>query len=94
MLGLSKCGVETTELNSLINNKIESKNLKLGADKCVELHIEKKANKAVKCNTTTIKVHDQDMLKAKSLKYLGEIVNSEGNINETISSRSTKAIGL
>ena len=94
VLGLSKCGIETTELNCLINSKIESKNLQLGADKCLELHIEKKGNKTVKCHTSTIKVHNQNMLKTKSLKYLGDIVNSEGNINDTINARSTKAIGL
>ena len=94
VLGLSKCGIETTELNSLINSKIESKNLKLGEDKCLELHIEKRGNKTVKCHSTTVKVHDSNIKKTKSIKYLGDVVNSEANINDTIHSRATKAIGM
>ena len=34
------------------------------------------------------------MKETNSLKYLGEVLNAEGNINDTINARVSKAIGL
>ena len=85
VLGLSKCGIETTELNCAINSKMEAKNLLLGKDKCEVMHIEKRGSKSIKCKTTTMKVHNDNRKTTKSIKYLGEVLNSEGNVNDSIS---------
>ena len=36
VLGVSNCGIEAKELNSVINSKMETKNLSLGPDKCAK----------------------------------------------------------
>ena len=91
VLGISECGVQTKELNSVINSKIESKKLSLGPDKCGKLHI----SKGGKGNCPNeLKVHNESMKNKTQLKYLGEILNIQGNINDTILERSTRAIGL
>ena len=42
ILGVTVCGDDSVELNSIINCKIEAKNLKLSNKKCYKIHISKK----------------------------------------------------
>ena len=42
LLGMATCGDKSIELNSIINAKVESKNLRLSEDKCYKIHICKK----------------------------------------------------
>ena len=92
VLGVSKCGVDAIELNAAINIKMETKNLTLGPDKCAKLHIRKK-NDTSNCDIK-LKVHDEPMKSERRLKYLGDILTVDANIDETIVDRSTRAIGL
>ena len=39
VLAVSKCGIDTVEVNTLINMKIESKKLRLSEDKCGHIHV-------------------------------------------------------
>ena len=97
VLAVSKCGVETIETNSYINAKIESKKLTLGADKCKIVHIncnKKKNNICLNNKSSALKIHNDNIKETNKFKYLGDEVNSLGNIDDTISSRSSKAIGL
>ena len=89
VLGIAKCSDESIELNSIINNKIEAKKLRLSETKCYKIHVSKKTNKC----QTKLKAHDNDMKDVKKAAYLGDILNEEGNINETISDRKNKSIG-
>ena len=41
-----------------------------------------------------IKVHNDIMKEEERVKYLGDVVDSSGSINETIADRVNKAIGL
>ena len=91
VLGVSNCGIEAKELNSVINSKMETKNLSLGPDKCAKLHISKKGKE--KCSNE-LKVHNEPMMNKEQIKFLGDILNSEGTIDDTILDRSSRAIGL
>ena len=93
ILGITRCNEEATELNSNVNVKIETKKLRLSHDKCYKIHISKKSLKARKCEID-LKVHDNVMKTASEAKYLGDVLNEEGNLNSTILERSQKGIGI
>ena len=80
ILGFSMCNEDVIELKSMVNAKMESKNLRLSNDKCYEIHVKKKSQKANSNCKTELKVHDAEMKTAKVAKYLGDIFNEEGNI--------------
>ena len=92
ILGVSNCGIESIELNAAINAKVESKKLNMGHDKCFRLHIASRRSTS-ECNNS-LKVHNLEMKNAKKIKYLGDFLNSLGNLEDTISDRNQKAIGL
>ena len=82
------------ELNSIINVKVESKKLRLSHDKCYKIHIGRKnPAKRSGCNID-LKVHDKEMKPATEAKYLGDILNEDGTINETVEDRRQKLIGI
>jgi hypothetical protein len=89
VLGIAKCSDESIELNSIINDKIEAKKLRLSETKCYKIHVSKKPNEC----QTKLKAHDSVMKDVKKAAYLGDILNEEGNINDTISDRKNKSIG-
>ena len=80
-------------MNSIVNVKIESKKLRLSQDKCYKIHIGRKSKPGDKCKVD-LKVHNEDMKSAKEAKYLGDIINEEGNVNSTIDERCQKGIGI
>ena len=41
ILTVSKCGLQSVEMNSILNAKIESKKLRMSEDKCYHIHIGK-----------------------------------------------------
>ena len=95
LLAIAKCGLESTKLNLVINNKIEMKKLRLhtpnenGKSKCHILHIGKKSNMCPK-----LKVHGSPMEKVTSDTYLGDIVASDGKNKTNIENRVSKGLGL
>ena len=93
ILGVTRCNEEAIELNSIVNVKIESKKLRLSHDKCYKIHIRRKSKPGDKCKVD-LKVHNEDMKSAKEAKYLGDIINEEGNVNSTIDERCQKGIGI
>ena len=80
---------QTQKMNQRINTFIESKKLKLSATKCYQIHIGKGHLKCPK-----LKVHDSDMKVTQSEKYLGDIVNNSGSIQENIEKRKSKGQGI
>ena len=90
ILTVSKCGLQSIEMNSILNAKIESKKLRMSEDKCFHIHISKKKSKC----TTDLKVHDSVMKKSSSAVYVGDVLSETASINETVRARETKSIGL
>ena len=90
VIGITTCSDEAVKLNAIINVKMESKKLRLSQDKCFKLHISKKKNN--QCSTI-LKSHEKDIKSVKSATYLGDILNEEGTIDETVKSRKDKSIG-
>ena len=81
--------VENTEnMNSLVNNFIEHKKLKLSETKCSRIHIGKNHEEC-----PDLKVHEHTMRESNKEKYLGDIISSDGKIQQTIENRKTKGHG-
>ena len=89
LIGITTCSDEAIKLNSIINVKIESKKLRFSDTKCFKLHISKKKSRC----SIQLKAHDMDIKEVKSAAYLGDILNEEGTIDDTIASRKDKSIG-
>ena len=78
VMGMSACGDASIELNTIINAK------------CYKIHICKKIEKC----TQVLKVHENKMKNATQATYLGDVISDQGTIDETISQRSQKALGI
>ena len=75
-LGVSREGVESVELNAVMNSKIETKKLTLRADKCVTTKIAKKRRgKSSVESRPSLKIHNEDMKEVESFKFPGDWVN-------------------
>ena len=90
VMGLATCGDQSLELNAIINSKMEHKKLRLSEDKCYKIHICKKSDSCPQ----VLKVHDKDMKTVMSATYLGDVLSEKGTIDETVSQRCQKAIGI
>ena len=91
ILSITKCGQESIISNSVTNNFVESKRLELSEKKCKRIHIGKrKLNE--KC--AELKVHDNLMKDTDSEKYIGDIVNKSGKIEENVISSQNKGYGI
>ena len=90
-LGVSKCGVQSVEKNSVINSFVEAHKLQMHEDKSVVVHV----GNVRKCEMTcpTLKTHNNKMHETKSTKYLGHILSQNGGVKETIEDRRNKGWG-
>ena len=77
----TNCGVQSVEMNALINTFIESKKLYFNTSKCFLIHLGPKKDECC-----TLKVHNEKMKKVNSEKYLGDVLSNSGN-NENIENR-------
>lgn len=68
---------------------MESKKLGLSKDKCYRIHIGKGHD-----NCPDLAVHDSKMKEAEKEKYLGDIIDSTGNLEATIESSQKKGDGI
>ena len=82
---VSKCGATAVTLNTTVNTFIEHKKLRLNAKKCAKMHIGKKC-----MNCPKLKVHDTEMKTSEKEKYLGDFINTSGNIKDTPTARITR----
>ena len=89
ILGVTTCCDETVELNSIINAKIEAKKLRLSETKCYKIHISKKQ----KVCSIRIKAHENDIKEVASAVYLGDMINEDDSIDDTVKDRVDKSIG-
>ena len=89
VLGISKCGVDSLKLNSIISSKMSTKRLEMGHKKCFQIHVGNKNT-----NTCpTLSVDDQDMKTSSSETYLGDILTNYSKIDQNIQARYNKGIG-
>ena len=79
----------TSEMNSSINTFIEHKKLKMSQKKCARIHVGKGHSQCPK-----LKVHKEEMKDSDSEKYLGDMINDKGTIQETIDKRKAKGDGI
>ena len=82
----TRCGIQSVQMNALINTFIESKKLYFNTLKCYLIHVGPRQDECA-----ALKVHDQEMKRTNAEKYLGDIVSSTGN-SENIESR--KKLGM
>ena len=81
LIGISKCGLDSIELNTFINTQIELKKLRFhvpdkdGKSKCHKMHI---GNKQEWCSV--LEVHGTVMTNVTEETYLGDIMSSDGKI--------------
>ena len=91
LLAIAPCGIESVELNAVMNTKIELKKLRFhtidekGNSKCHKIHIGKSSKMCPK-----LKIHGTEMIDANSEVYLGDIISSDGSNKLNIENRINK----
>ena len=85
---ISSCGVDSVRINAIVQAKVQSKQLELGRLKCFNMHIGKKD----KHLCPVLKVHGSDMLTSDREKYLGDILTTDGRIDQNIRERYNKGV--
>ena len=90
VIGMSACGDDSLQLNSIINAKIEMKKLRLSGDKCYKIHICKRTDAC----SQVLKVHDKPMKTVKQATYLGDVICQNGSLDATIEQRCQKSVGI
>ena len=89
VLAVGFCGSDSLRLNSIIQSKMATKKLKLGKNKCFQIHVGNKLDKVC----PTLNVHQDVMKTASSEKYLGDIIMNSGKIDQNIQARVNKGVG-
>ena len=89
ILDVKKCGNEAIKSNVLVNTFIEHKKIKMGKDKCHQIHCGKKAT-----NCPTLKVHNDNMHQSDEESYLGDQISTSANNVKTISKQRAKGYGI
>ena len=77
----TQCGIQSVQMNALMNTFIESKMLYFNTLKCYLIHVGPRQDECASLN-----IHDQEMKRTNAKKYLGDIVSSTGN-SENIENR-------
>ena len=85
---ISSCGVDSVKVNAIVQAKVQSKQLELGHLKCFNMHIGKKD----KHLCPVLKVHGSDMLTSDRERYLGDILTTDGRIDQNIIERYNKGV--
>ena len=88
ILSLQKCS-ESNKINAAINAFIELKKLTLSHSKCNRIHIGKKLD-----TCPELKIHETKMNNSSQEKYLGDFINTTGNIKATVADRVAKGYGI
>ena len=95
LIGISKCGINSIEMNAFMNIQIEMKKLrfhvpdKFGKSKCHKMHVGSSENR---CPSLT--VHDTLMSSVEEHKYLGDVISADGKNTKNVASRISKGIGI
>ena len=93
---ISKCGVDSLDLNTYINSKIELKKLrfhvpdKTGRTKCHKIHVGSSSSHTC----PILKVHESEMKEVDEDEYLGDIVSRDGKNKQNIHKRISRGLGV
>ena len=92
---ISKCGLDSVELNTFVNTQIELKKLRFhvpdreGRSKCHKMHI---GGKKESC--PQLKVHGTLIESVEEDTYLGDLISSDGKNKKNIDQRISKGLGI
>ena len=86
ILTISECSPDTILQSATIDAKLQGKQLCLNEKKCSKIHIGKLKDKSL-CSDSFVKISSQE-------RYLGDLLTSDGKIDDNISDRNKKGIGL
>ena len=89
VLSITECGVDSIKMNALVQSKVDTKKLELSDTKCVKMHIGGNQNLC-----PIIKAHSREMAISRKEKYLGDVITSDTKIDEKISARHDKGMGI
>ena len=89
-LSFIPCGTESVKLNAIIQSKFETKRLKLGFEKCFQMHVGEKSKECC----PVLQVADKRMKTETREVYLGDVLVTDGKINENIKFRYEKGLGI
>ena len=89
ILTVSSCSSKSIQTNAIIQSKINGKRLELGQKKCFHMHIGKSSE-----SCPTLKINSQQMFTANREKYLGQIISSNGKLDNNISERYNRGLGI
>ena len=106
-LGVSVCGLRSTQMNQFFTLRTAIMNLQFGADKCEKMHnsdicLEMSVHSWKETLVVNEKedIHLEDIYLGKSVmkqvsekKYLGDLIYSNGKNEANIKERTNKAIG-
>ena len=84
-LGVSKCGKDKIRKNAFINSFMDSQRLTLSKEQYVVLHIGKEKKCLLPC--PKLKVHNAPMETKNQATYLGNILSSEGGVQDMVEER-------
>ena len=88
IIAITECSAQSVIINSFIGSKISCMQLELSEKKCTHMHIGNNSN-----NCHGLIINNSKMKKAKTEKYLGEMLSADGKISENIDARYSKGIG-
>ena len=92
---ISRCGIESVNLNTIINTQIELKKLRFhvpdqnGKSKCHKLHIGEH-----KATCPVLKVHGTVMETVTEDVYLGDVISNDGKNKKNVENRISKGLGI
>ena len=89
VITVSNCGVDSVKTNSIVQAKIECKQLQLGHKKCFNMHVGQKS----KDLCPSLSIHGDIMLLSEKQKYLGDILTTTGKRTDNIDARYKKGLG-
>ena len=88
ILCVTTCSSDSVKMNSIIQSKLQGKQLLLGHKKCFQMHI----GKSTEC-CPVLKVHGKTMHTAKRERYLGDVLTSDCKIDSNVHDRVSRGMG-
>ena len=89
ILTVTKCSNDSIKINALIEAKTAGKQLNLGEEKCSLMHIGKSIER---CRHLTVNGFAMNTTQRQT--YLGDIISSDGKIDQSVSERHNRGIGV
>ena len=85
---VTNCSKDSIIMNSIIQSKLQAKQLLLGHKKCFQMHV----GKNTQC-CPTLTVHNKTMKTANRERYLGDVLTSDCKVDSNILDRVSKGTG-